>query len=158
MPLYYHVHRSPRPSKIEKKINPTKALFLSKKNSFWYTFEKKIGKEEFGGYIIYEICIPRSNFTISFAPKTNNKILKINKKNVKEYVNLKNKYKGNINFIDELKSRGLIGYDATSQNIHKYAQKMTRFHTSELVIFDFTNYKPTLNIVEKHNTPKSHKK
>lgn len=152
MPLYYHVHRSPKPSKIEKKLETNTTLFLSRKYSFWYDWEKKIGTQDFGGYVIYEISIPQQQFTHSFAPYTNNKILKINSKNVKEYIYFKNKYKGHVNFNKELKSRGLIGYDATSPTIQKYAGKMTPFHQAELAIFDFSNFKPTISVVEKYKT------
>ena len=80
MPLYYHVHRTPKPSKIETKLKTNQALFLSKKHSFWYTIEKQIGKEDYGGYIIYEGCIPQNQFTSSFAPNTSDKIVKITQK------------------------------------------------------------------------------
>ena len=152
MPFYYHVHRTPTPSKIEKTLKTTQALFLSKKKSFWYTVEKQIGKDDYGGYIIYEVCIPPNQFTSSFAPNTSDKIVKITQKNVKEYINLKNEHRGSIKFFGELKSRRLIGYDATSPSIQKYAHKMSMFHEPELAIFDFTHYKPAFNVIEKHKT------
>ena len=65
---------------------------------------------------------------------------------------MKNKYKGNIEFFEELKKRGLVGYDATSTSIQKYAGKMSMFHTPELAIFNGKYLKHTIdiNLVEKY--------
>lgn len=163
MPLFYHVHRSTKPSKIEKKIILDKPLFLSRKKSFWYNVEKNVGATEYGGYIIYEICIPKNNFTYSFRPITNNKIVKITKDNVDKYIQLRNKYPGQINFFNELKKRNLIGYDATSSSIQEYIYNkmiiykktgMYLYHTPELAIIDFSNFNPVINIVEKFKSKK----
>nr|QBK88762.1 MAG: hypothetical protein LCMiAC01_04440 [Mimivirus LCMiAC01] len=119
MPKYYHIHRSPKPSKIETKLKQNQTLYFSRKNSFWYNVEQRIGKEYYGGYIIYEINIPKILFTTSFNP-IKNKIVKITKKNINEYKKLTKQYKGSINFIKEMKKRNIIGIDATSKFISKH--------------------------------------
>ena len=53
MPKFYHIHRSPKPSNLEKKIHVNQPLFFSKKNSHWYLTEQDIGKKQYGGYISY---------------------------------------------------------------------------------------------------------
>jgi hypothetical protein len=112
MPKYYQIHRGIEPSKVEKKFIKNKPFFFSKKNSFWYNIEKDISKD-YGGYIIYEIYIPNYLFTSSFNPIKKNKIVKITKKNIFEYNQLKNVYGGHNDFIEEMKKRNIIGIDAT---------------------------------------------
>jgi len=113
MPKFYHVHRTATKSAIEKGFKSGKALFFSKKNSFWFQFEKEIGMSDYNGYIIYEIDIPYNFYTYSFNPISKNKIVKINKHNVKEYKRLVGEYKGQTAFREEMTKRNIIGIDAT---------------------------------------------
>lgn len=115
MPIYYHIHRGIKKSNLEKGFKKNKPLFFSKKNSFWYEIEKKIGRENFDGYIIYKIDIPSNRFTTSFNPRSNNKIVKITKKNIKKYIALLSKYKSRKNFIIEMNNRNIIGIDITTE-------------------------------------------
>ena len=119
MPLYYQIHRGLELSEIENKFIKNRAFFFSKKNSMWYNIEKQIS-EDYGGYIIYEISIPNNLFTLSFNPRTKNKIVKITKENIDEYKKLKKTYKGRNNFIEEMNKRNIIGIDATSEIINKH--------------------------------------
>ena len=73
MPKYYQIHRGLKTSDVENKFIKNKPFFFSKKNSRWYNVEKQIS-EDYGGYIIYEIYIPNNIFTLSFTPRTKNKI------------------------------------------------------------------------------------
>ena len=114
MPKYYHIHRGLEKSRLDKEFITDLPLFFSKNNSIWYNIEKNISKE-YKGYQIYEIYIPSNKFTTSFNPKTPNRIVKITKNNIKEYIELKNKYKGHINFIEEMRKRKIIGIDATTE-------------------------------------------
>ena len=118
MPIYYHIHRSSEPSLLEKELIKGKPLYFSKKNSFWYNVEKSVGENDYGGYIIYKIYIPKLLFTTSFEEK--NKIVRITSKNINEYNKLLKEYPGNINFINEMKKRGIIGIDATSNFIANF--------------------------------------
>ncbi len=79
MPKYYHVHRSYKSSLIETTVIEDQPLFFTKKNSFWYDTEIMMSKDKdyYDGYTIYEITIPKSQFTESFNPIKKNKILKI---------------------------------------------------------------------------------
>jgi len=119
MPLYYQIHRGLELSEIENKFIKNRAFFFSKKNSMWYNIEKQIS-EDYGGYIIYEISIPNNLFTLSFNPRTKNKIVKITTQNINEYKKLKKTYRGHDNFIKEMNKRNIIGIDATSEFIHKH--------------------------------------
>jgi hypothetical protein len=74
--------------------------------------EKEIGKE-LGGYTIYEIDIPKKYFTNSFNPTGKNKIIKINKDNIDEYIRFKNELKIKSKFIEEMQKRNLIGVEST---------------------------------------------
>ena len=118
MPKYYQIHRGIKLSQVENKFIENKPFFFSKKNSFWYNFEKDISID-FGGYIIYEIFIPNNLFTSSFNPRTKNKIVKVSKQNLNEYIKLKRNYGGHKNFINEMKNRNIIGIDATSNIFSK---------------------------------------
>ena len=118
MPKYYQIHRGIKFSEVENNFIKNKPFFFSKKKSFWYTIEKKLSKN-YGGYIIYEIYIPNNLFTSSFNPRIKNKIVKVTKQNINEYIKLKQKYQGHHNFIQEMNKRNIIGIDATSENIFK---------------------------------------
>jgi len=115
MPKYYHIHRGLDKSQLEKKFILNKPLYFSKKNSNWYQIEQEISKD-YGGFRIYEIYIPTNRLTNSFNPITPNKIVKITKNNIKEYIELRKKYKGSIYFIEEMKKRKIIGIDATIED------------------------------------------
>lgn len=119
MPKYYQIHRGLEPSEVENEFIINKPFFFSKKNSFWYNVEKQIS-EDYGGYIIYEISIPNNLFTLSFNPRTENKIVKVTKENIDEYKKLIKTHKGRKNFIKEMNKRNIIGIDATSEFIHKH--------------------------------------
>ena len=119
MPKYYHVQRGLTSYNIEKKFIRNKPLFFSKKNSGWYNLEKEISKN-YNGYTIYEISIPTNRYTRSFKPTTVNKIVKITKNNINEYVQLKNEYHGHNRFIEEMKKRNIIGIDATIEHKDAY--------------------------------------
>jgi hypothetical protein len=122
MPKYYHIHRGTAPSELEKGFTKNRPLFFSKKNSRWYDIEQNISKD-YGGYRMYEIYIPKTRFTTSFNPKTAGKIVKITKNNIKEYFQLRDNYKGNNSYIDELKIRNIIGVDATLEHKDKDKDK-----------------------------------
>lgn len=97
---------------------------FQKKDSFWYNIEKSIGKDDYGGYIIYEVYIPKSLFTTSFNPKEKNKIVKITPDNINEFNDLLKKSIGKYRYYI-LKKRNIIGVDATANFIanrqfHKY--------------------------------------
>ena len=119
MPTYYQIHRGIISSEVENRFIKNRPFFFSKKNSFWYNIEKEISKD-YGGYIIYEIYIPKHLFTKSFNPRNKNKIVKITKQNINEYKKLKKTYKGYNNFIREMNKRNIIGIDATSTFIYKH--------------------------------------
>jgi len=119
MPKYYHINRGIKPSKIEKKFIEDYPLFFSKKNSGWYNIEKSIS-EDYGGYRVYEITIPKKLFTISFNPRTKAKIVKINKDNINEYLELREKYRGHHAFIKEMNKRNIIGIDCTREHKDSY--------------------------------------
>ena len=108
MPYYYHIHRGIKPCSLDNKFIKNRPLFFSKKNSIWYNIEKEISKD-YGGYRMYEIYIPRTYFTLSFNPKTKNKILKITPDNIKEY----NELYPHFPFINNMKKSNIIGIDAT---------------------------------------------
>ena len=115
MPKYYHIHKGLNKSTLEKQFIQNTPLYFSKKNSSWYQIEQDISKD-YGGFQIYEIYIPSNRFTNSFNPKTPNKIVKITKDNIKEYIDLREKYKGSSYFIEEMKKRKIIGIDATIED------------------------------------------
>ena len=119
MPYYYHIHRGIKPCSLDNKFIKNRPLFFSKKNSIWYNIEKKASKE-FGGYRMYEIYIPQTYFTLSFNPKTKDKIVKITLDNIKEYRELKvipNGFYPHYPFIDNIKKkRNIIGIDATLEH------------------------------------------
>ncbi len=118
MPKFYHIHRSPKSSSIEKKLTKNFKLYYSKKNSFWYNVEQDIGKKDYGGYIIYEIEIPKLQFTTSFNPIKKNKIVKLTPKNIQEYIKIRTEVaKKKYNFIEEMNKRNIIGIDATAKFI-----------------------------------------
>ena len=117
MPKYYQIHRGIENSEVENNFIINRAFFFSKENSWWYNVEKDISKD-YGGYIIYEITIPNNLFTLSFNPRTKNKIVKVTKQNINEYYKLKKTYRGHDIFIKEMNKRNIIGIDATSI-IHK---------------------------------------
>ncbi len=119
MPKYYQIHRGLKTSDVENKFIKNKPFFFSKKNSRWYNVEKQIS-EDYGGYIIYEIYIPNNIFTLSFTPRTKNKIVRITRQNINEYKKLIKTYKGRNNFIKEMNKRNIIGIDATSEFIYKH--------------------------------------
>lgn len=150
MPKYYHVHRSFKPSQIEIKLIEDHPLYFSKKNSFWYHVEIDISKDKdvFDGYTIYEITIPRSQFTESLNPRKKNKIFKVTKKNLDEFIKLKKKYEGSFNLIKEMKKRNFIGYDATLKI--KNIKKWHIIGTGEGVIWDFSKFKPRIRIYDIH--------
>jgi hypothetical protein len=118
MPKYYHIHRGLDKSELDTKFIEGLCLFFSKKDSGWYNFEKDISKN-YGGYSLYEIYIPSTRYTKSFNPTTKGKIVKITSINIKEYAELRKLYIGNIQFVDEMNKRNIIGIDATIE--HKYA-------------------------------------
>ena len=135
MPKFYHIHRSPKPSSIEKKLIKNFKLYYSKKNSFWYNVEQDIGKTDYGGYIIYEIEIPKLQFTTSFNPIKKNKIVKLTPKNIQEYIKIltevaKKKY----NFIEEMNNRNIIGIDATAKFIREKNEEYSFIEISEGLI------------------------
>lgn len=115
MPKYYHIHRGTTPSTLEKNFVTGDPLFFSKKDSFWYNVEKSVSKD-YGGYFIYEIYISNDKFTKSFNPKSK-KIVKITKDNISTYQDLKDKFRGHISFINEMKRRNIIGIDATNVTV-----------------------------------------
>ena len=110
MPYYYHIHRGIKPCSLDNKFIENKPLFFSKKNSIWYNIEKEVSKD-YGGYRMYEIYIPSSRFTLSFNPKTKDKIVKITPDNIKEY---------HVHYpiFDNMKKRNIIGIDATLQDLN----------------------------------------
>ena len=115
MPLYYHIHRGKKSSKLEKQFINNNLLFFSKKNSGWYNMEKDIGQTNFGGYKIY---IPDNMFTTSFNPRTKNKIVKITKNNLEEYKKIVKKY-GKKYF---LQNKNIIGIDSTFEHPNNFVQ------------------------------------
>ena len=79
MPIFYHIHRSIKPSELENNLTEGYPLYFSKKNSGWYNMEKHLGITDYGGYIIYKINIPNNCFTESFHKNAKYKILKLTK-------------------------------------------------------------------------------
>lgn len=120
MPKFYHVHSSVEASAIEKNKITGQYLYFSKKDSYFYNSWITLSKNEYGGYIIYEIYIPSNMFTTSFNPRTKNKIVKITRENIVEYKKLRKIYKGQEIFRKEMDSRGIIGIDCTDKFTHKH--------------------------------------
>lgn len=119
MPKYYHIVRGKKSSGVDKKFINGKPLYFSKKDVGWNSIEKEISRD-YGGYHEYEIFIPPKIYTTSFNPTSKNKIVKISTKNAKEYYDLRKKYGGSFQFIEEMKKRNIIGIDATSDIMYKY--------------------------------------
>jgi len=92
MPIFYHVHVKYEPDledTLEKGFINEFPLFMSKKNSWWYEMKINDGKPKDdykGGHTIYKITIPKKLYTSSLHPKNKNKILKITKNNIDEYI------------------------------------------------------------------------
>ena len=129
MPKYYHIHRSIKRSNIENNFKDGKMLFFSKKNSFWYNFEKTIGLEDgYGGYSEYEISIPQKYFTYSLKPQKKNKILKLTPKNIEDFIrlhkNIENKYNSPKVLRDEYINKNFIGIDATNKQLQNLYKKL----------------------------------
>lgn len=117
MPIFYHIHigvDNPHFEKFEK----NRPLYFSRKNSRWYRNWKSVG-EDYGGHLEYKISFPRTLYTTSFNPRSKNKIVKITKENIKEYKNLKKKYRG-VKFIEEMNKRNIIGIDCTPKWTFKH--------------------------------------
>ena len=92
-------------------------IIYVQKNSSWYKIEKDISKQnEYRGYSMYEIIIPKELFTTSLYPNGKNRVLKITKNNIKEY----KKLKLSDNFYSILTGRNIIGVDVTSKFIYKH--------------------------------------
>lgn len=140
MVKYYHVHRSKKKSKIEKKFQNDKQLYFSKKDSAWYEIEKNIGLDNFGGYIIYEIDIPKRFFTYSFNPTSKNKIVKVNDDNLEEFLRLKSENIGSIKFIEEMKRRNLIGVDSTYVDLDKIGNYAKEHKIELFLVTPFEGY------------------
>lgn len=107
MTILYHIHRGNK----EIKFNKNRTTFMSKKNSFWYNIEIRIGKNDYNGYVEYIINIPENRFTKSLNPKDNTKVLILNKDNIERYNKLYPNRK-----IDKTKFGGI---DATRITIDK---------------------------------------
>lgn len=111
MTKYYHIHRGIQKSNLENGFENNRGIFFfSKKDSFWYRLEINISKD-YGGYIIYEICIPKNRFTTSFNPRSK-KIVKITKKNIKEYKKLQDNRRR-----DHFMNENIIGFDLNTKFI-----------------------------------------
>ena len=124
MPIFYHVHVKYEPDlddTLEKGFTNEFPLFMSKKNSWWYEMKINDGKPKDGykgGYYIYQITIPKELFTTSLHP-TKNKILKITKNNIDEYIKYLDLHCDGT-FQSELAKRNIIGVDATNKIVTKY--------------------------------------
>lgn len=135
MPKYYYIHRSIKKSNIENNFKDGKMLFFSKKNSFWYNFEKTIGLD-MGGYSEYEISIPQKYFTYSLKPQKKTKILKLTPKNIEEFIklhkNIENKYSTPMALRDEYINKNFIGIDATNKQLEYLYKKLKYNPDSQL--------------------------
>lgn len=80
----FHVHRGIRPSGMEKQLKDGNQLwYTTVDDEFgWIEMEKDIGREDFGGYIVYEIIIPDSCLTFSVHNTDPTKVLVLNKENL----------------------------------------------------------------------------
>jgi hypothetical protein len=113
---------------------------MSKKNSIWYIDWIGLGRNEFGGYKIYEITIPKELFTTSLHPKGKNRVLKITKNNIEEYKKLMRRCwetEGIVNgfnyLVIVLNKRNIIGVDATSKFIKKHVAPRLIFHSEAYI-------------------------
>src|SRR5258706_13129904 len=110
---FYHIHCSTKKLDIENGFIENMALFFSKKNSDWFNIEKQLGKKGYGGYIIYEVNIPKILIEYDFKPKESPKIVKIiDVFNLDIYTELMSKSRKNL--IEEMNKRNIIGIDATN--------------------------------------------
>jgi len=121
MTVFYHIHLSTKKSDIDKEFKKGKALFFSKKDSFWHDFWKDIGCESEGGYREYKVTIPNKYFTYSLKPQKRNKILKLTPKNIKGFIKLHEKHyddNGGTSLRDDYINKYFIGIDCTHPKLN----------------------------------------
>jgi len=131
MSVFYHIHRSTMKSDIDKEFKKGKALFFSKKESFWHDFEKHLGCETYGGYIEYKITIPQKYFTYSLKPQNKNKILKLTLKNIKEFIKLHEKHYGDNSdksLRDDYINKYFIGIDCTDPKLNNDLYRKLKYN------------------------------
>ena len=108
-------------------------MFFSKKNSFWYDFEKTVALQSFDGYSEYKITIPQKYFTYSLKPRTQNKILKLTPKNIKEFIKLHEKYENKgLSIKKNYINKNFIGIDATHKKLRNLYKKLNYDPDSQL--------------------------
>ena len=127
MPIYYHISLGDKfnvTKDFSNNLKNGKKLFFAKKNSFWYNFWKKIGKEDIKSYAEYKINIPEKLFTSSFHPK-DEKILRITNTNIKEYLETENKVSklSKLRDITFMRKNNIIGVDLNTQDVLDYPKK-----------------------------------
>ena len=122
-----------RLDKLETYYDNTKNVFFTHKHAFWNDVEKDIGLKNYNGYREYELYIDDNLFTESLNPRSNNKILKITKNNIRKVNKLfKNCKRPEIR--DILLTRNIIGIDnhySTKSSLSQFIDELVTLCTPE---------------------------